>query len=209
MNSKNKNFRGMGLVEMLIAIAIFTMGIGGFSILFQRSWQTNSYIYETGQDVFLASRAVNLIVSDLRRAKQADNGDYLFKSGDDFDLIIYIDIDKDGDVEKVHYYLELDDDQLIRGVSEPSSDNPPTYSSGDDSTTVLASHIVNSSSQPVFSYYSNNYLSDSNPFETPIDYEDIDNIRLIKVHLWADTRPYHSPDYTNIESFAQIRNLID
>lgn len=196
----------MSLVEMMVAIGIFSLGISGFSILFAKSWQMNSYIYETGQDSFIASRAVDLVVNDLRKISQGENGDYAIKSASEFDLVVYIDIDDDNRSEKVHYFLDQNSDQLKMGVSQPTG-NPTTYSSGDDSVSILSSHIVNDSSRPVFSYFGNNYITDQTPFNVPISSQQINLIRLIKVDLWVDIRPYQSPDHITVESFAQLRNL--
>lgn len=208
MRKKIKKYKGLSFVEMIIAIGIFTMGILGFSLLFSKSWQMNSYIYETGQDSFVASRAVGNLVNDLRRARQADNGDYLIKSASDMDLVLYIDIDNDGATEKVHYFLDEDEDELEMGVTEPFGTNPVTYSSSDDTVSVLASHVVNDSEHPIFSYFGNNYFSDSTPFSVPVNTDEIADIRMVKVSLWVDIRPYQSPDHITIESFAQLRNII-
>lgn len=204
---KRKNYPGLTLVELVVAITIVSLSVTGMSIFFIKAWRTNAYIYETGQDSLIASRVANSLVSDLRRAQEADNGDYLISSASEFDLIIYIDIDNDDDVEKVHYFLDQNTDKLSIGISEPSSSNPPTYSSGDDTVKVLASHVVNDSTTPLFSYFGNNYLSDSTPFSVPVSSSEISDIRLIKVNLWVDIRPYNSPDHITIESFAKLRNI--
>jgi hypothetical protein len=74
---------------------------------------------------------------------------------------------------------------------------------------VLASHVVNGSEDPVFSYFGRNYFSDETPFDTPVEAGEISSIRLVKVNLLVDVRPYHSPDHVTIESFVQLRNLKD
>lgn len=208
MKKKYKKIKGLSLVEMIVAIGIVSMAAVGFSLLFTKSWQMNSYIFETGQDSFAASRAVGTLVNDLRRARQADNGDYLIKSASDMDLVVYIDIDNDNVTEKVHYYLDEDEDILRMGISNPSgSGSSITYPSGDDAVSILASHVVNDSAHPIFSYFGNNYFSNNTPFGVPVSSAEIVNIRIIKSSLWVDIRPYHSPDHITIESFAQLRNL--
>lgn len=196
-------------MEVIVAIGIFSLGITGFTTLFVNSWKSHAYIYETGQDSFIASRAVNLLVNDLRRIKQADNGDYPIRSASDFDLTVFLDIDDDKKVEKVHYFLDQNGDLLRRGVSEPSSSIPPEYSSGDDSVVTLAAHVVNLSSQPIFSYFGNNYFSNNTPFNVPVSSDEINDIRVVKVELLIDIRPYNSPDHITIQSFSQLRNLKD
>lgn len=195
----------MTLVEVLVAIGIFVLGIEGFTLLFVKSWQSNSFILEEGQSSLLVSRAVTGIVSDLRRIRQSDAGEYPIKSGGDFDLVVFVDIDNDGVTEKVHYFLGGTD--LKRGVTKPVG-TPAVYPAGDSDIQVLAGAIVNNPNQPIFYYYNKNYPGDlaNNPLSTPIQ---VNDARLIKVHLLINIDPAKAPNNVNIESFAQLRNIND
>ncbi len=206
MWKRGKILCGMTLVELMVAIFIMLIAMEGFTILFLRSWKTNGFILETGLASAAASRAVNTTVSELRKVRQGDNGDYPLEAGDDFDLSAYIDIDGDGVTERVHYFLE--DGQFKRGVREPSTTQPVTYADGDGTVTVLASDIANESGEPVFSYYNEDYPGDTvnNPLGTPIAIRDA---RLAKVRLVINIDPNNAPDDTNIESFVEFRNLND
>jgi len=201
--------RGLSLTEMLIVIGIMSLAMTGTAAFIAHVWKINAYIYETGQDTTIASRTVDLITTDLRRTRQADNGDYAISDADDFDLTAYIDIDGDETTERVHYFLDRDTDELKRGVTDPTGDIPPQYPSGDDTVETLASHVVNGDGMPVFTYFGRYYFADSTPFETPVESMEIINIRLVKVKLLVDVRPYHSPDHVPIESFVHLRNLKD
>jgi len=201
--------RGLSIVEMLIVIWIMSVLMTGISIFLVKIWKDHAYTYETGQDTMIASRSVNLVGEDLRRTRQADNGDYAIVSADEFEVTAYIDIDNDDVTEKVHYFLDRGADQLKMGVSEPSGDIPPVYPSGDDTVEVLASHVVNEDADPPFGYFGRDYLLDDTPFSTPVGAGEIINIRLVKIKLLVDVRPYHSPDHVTIESFVQLRNLKD
>lgn len=196
----------MTLIEALLAIFIATLAMEGFTLLFLRSWEQNAFILETGITAAANGRAVDRIVVDLRKASQADNGDYPIESADDNDVVFYADTDGNGTIERVHYYLESG--QIKKGVREPSSSNPPTYASGDATTTVMATAIVNTSSDPVFEYYNQDYPADTtnNPLTTPAAVQDV---RLIKVRLYMNIDPLQAPDYINIQSFAELRNLND
>jgi len=209
MRKKHLNNQGLSLVEMLIVIGIMSLCMVGVSYFLANIWKTNAYIYETGQDLTIASRTVDLITEDLRRSKQADNGNYPIVSASDFEIIAYIDIDGDEITEKVHYFLDQNSDELKRGTSEPSDDDPPEYPSEDDIVEALASHVVNEDTEPVFSYFGRDYFSDQTSFTTPVDSGNIVNIRLVKVNLMVDVRPYYSPDHVAVESFVQLRNLKD
>lgn len=199
-----KLLRGMSLVEMLMAIFILLIGLEGVSLLFVNSWKMNKFILETGNASFIASRTVNLIVKDVRRARQADNGDYPIESGGTSDLQLYIDIDGDGITERVHYYLS--NGSIYRGVTKPNATVPVTYPSGDQDTLLLAQYISNTPADPVFFYYNKHYPSDTtnNPLATPVAVQDV---RLIQVHLLVNIDPIHAPNNINVESFAELRNL--
>lgn len=206
MMSLKRKLKGMSLLEMLVALSIMTLGMAGFSMLFISSWNSNKFIVEMGNASFLASRGVTETVAELRKARQADNGDYPIESGDDFDLKVYLDIDGDGVTERVHYYLQ--GTSLYQGVTEPVAGLPITYPNADGTTRVIANSIINTATDPVFTYYNGEYPSDTvnNPLATPVDVADI---RMIKVHLMVNLDPFHAPEHVNIESFAQLRNLND
>lgn len=194
----------MSFVEMIVALSIMSLGMVGFSMLLVNSWNSNKFIVEMGSAAQVASRGVNRVVAELRKIRQADNGDYPIESGNDFDVKVYIDIDGDGTTERVHYYHN--GTSLYEGITEPVAGLPITYPAGDGTTRVIANSIINSSANPVFSYYNDDYPSDTtnNPLPTPVDVADV---RMIKVHLMVNIDPFHAPEHVNIESFVQLRNL--
>lgn len=198
--------KGMTLVELLVAIAIMLIGIEGVNLLFIRSWNTNKFVLEMGNASFIASRGTSKVVSEIRKTRQADNGDYPIESGDKFDLKVYMDIDSDGATERVHYYLLSN--TFYRGVTNPVAGLPITYPSGDDSVTTISTSIANTATDPVFYYYNENYPSDTvnNPLSTPVA---VSRVRMIKVHLMVNIDPNHAPDSINIEAFAKLRNVVN
>lgn len=197
--------KGMTIIELMVAISIFTFGIAGFSLLFMNTWKMNAFVFEEGQAASGASNALNNMVKSIRQVKQADNGDFGIKSADDFDLVIYIDEDNNGTTEKVHYFLDQNSQQLEKGVSEPSG-SPAIYPSSDQTVKVLANYIVNTSSQPMFLYYNGLYpvITTGNPLPTPIVLPDV---KLIQIHLWVNIKPLSAPDNINLQSFVELRNL--
>lgn len=201
-----KRVRGLSLVEMLVAIFIMSASMVGFTMLLTSSWKSNKFILETGRASIQVNRASTEIINNLRKVRQADNGDYPIESGDDFDIQVYIDIDGDGVVERVHYWLDDANDRLMRGIREPSTSQPPTYAAGDGSTSIVAEYIVNEASQPVFYYYNENYPGDivNNPLTTPVS---IQNVRLVRVLLRVNIDPIRAPENINVESFVDLRNL--
>lgn len=201
-----KRFKGLTLVEMLVAIFILSAGMLGFSLLFSSSWKSNKFILETGVTSIRVNRASTEIINNLRKVRQADNGDYPIESADDFDIQVYLDVDNDGVTERVHYWLDDVNDRLMRGIREPSAAQPPTYAAGDGTTSTIAEYIVNDATQPLFYYYNENYPGDTvnNPLATPAS---VGDIRLVRVFIRMNIDPIKAPNNINIESFVDLRNL--
>jgi len=196
----------MSLIEMLIAIGIFTIGILGFTELFVRSWHQNSYTMEMGETAMAVSQGVNKMAQYLREVRQGDNGSYPVISADDNELTVFGDYDKDDITERLHFYRSGGD--IIMGIRKPTTGLPKTYASGDTETEIIASNIVNDAGTPVFAYYDSNYPEDSvnNPIATPAT---VPNIRLIRIDLHMNIDPSRPPDNVQIQSFVEIRNLND
>lgn len=196
----------MTLVEMLMAIAIFAIGVEGFALLLSKSFKINSYALEMGQSSMAVSQGVNHVLNYIRGTRQADNGAYAIKSANDNDLVLYSDYDKDGATERLHFYKNGQD--ILMGITEPSGSMPKTYSSGDQQTKIIASHIVNGDGEPIFYYYDKNYSGDpsDDPLNTPAA---VSGIRLVEIHLKINIDPNRAPDNVEMRSFVEMRNLND
>jgi prepilin-type N-terminal cleavage/methylation domain-containing protein len=206
VDRKNKRkLRGMTIVEMLVAIAIFTIGIEGFSLLFIRAWSINSFTLEMGQASTAASQGVNRVTNYVRGARQGDNGAYPISSIGDNDLVIFSDYDKDGVTERLHFYKN--GESVIMGFRDPAGTIPRTYAAGDQATMIIASHVINDASAPIFRYYNEDYPGDTINNPLTASSANINNVRLVKVHLKININPNRAPDNVETQSFAEIRNL--
>ncbi|MFZ2192755.1 MAG: prepilin-type N-terminal cleavage/methylation domain-containing protein [Candidatus Moraniibacteriota bacterium] len=198
--------KGLTLVETLVAIAIFAIGMEGFTLLFMNTWKNNAYTLEMGQSSMAVSRGVNMIGGYLRSARQSDSGSYPIESADDNDFVVYSDYNRDGITERLHIYK--DGQNILMGVTEPTMTMPKTYPGGDEETIVIANRIVNTESEPIFYYYDGNYAGAPSqlPLTTPAN---ITNIRLIKINLKINIDPNRAPDNIEMQSFVEMRNLND
>lgn len=203
-----KKIKGLTLIEMMMSIAIFTMGIAGFTILFSKTWKTNSYVLEMGQSSMNASQGVNKIVDYIRRSKQADDGAYPIKSADGNNLVLFSDYDKDDVTERLHFYKS--GQNILMGVTDPTVTLPKTYPSSDQQIITLVSSVVNASNEPIFSYYNRDYPGDitNNPLTMPVA-SHLADIRLMKIFLQINTNPNKLPSNVRIQSFVEMRNLND
>lgn len=197
---------GFTLVETLMALAIFTIGIVATVLVFAKTIKNKAYVLEMGKSSFIVSRSVSDLTQYLRRARQSDSGSYPIVSADDNDLVVYSDYDKDNKTERLHIYFA--NNKIFLGVREPSESFPVTYAAGDGETFQLADHIINGSGDPMFSYYNSDYPGDTtnNPVATPAD---VSAIRLVKMFLKINIDPNRAPDNIQQETFVELRNLND
>lgn len=202
----SKFSKGMTIIEMLVAIAIFAIAMEGFTLLFVRTWSINSYTIEMGQSSMAVSQGVNKMVNYIRGSRQADNGAYPIKSANSNDLVVYSDYDDDSVTERLHFYKN--GQNILMGVTDPAATMPKTYSSEDQRLITIASNIVNDGGNPIFSYYNKNYPGDTanNPMATPAS---IANVRLVKIHLQININLNRAPDNIEMQSFVELRNLND
>lgn len=193
-------------MEMMVAIAIFTIGMIGFALLFSRTWQINHYTLEMGQASMSASQGVNTLVNYIRGARQSDNGSYPLVSASNNDLVLYADYDKDDVTERLHFYKSSN--KIIMGVTNPTSSMPKTYPSGDQQLITVASNVVNADNVPIFYYYNKDYPGDivHNPLSTPAPTSEI---RILKIYLKVNIDINRAPDNIEMQSFVEIRNLND
>jgi prepilin-type N-terminal cleavage/methylation domain-containing protein len=202
LNLFKVNKKGMSLIEMIIAISIFTIGIAGFTLLFSSSWKSNSFILEEGMASMQAAQSVRTISAQLRDIRQSDTGEYLMKTAAENELVVYREEDEDGKIERVRYFLDEASDTFKKGVSEASG-TPLAYPSDYSSDTVknLAMYVVNAdNSEPLFKYYDNANNQLSSP-ATPT------SVRIIELNLWVNIKPLTAPDNVRIGTSVEIRNL--
>jgi prepilin-type N-terminal cleavage/methylation domain-containing protein len=197
--------KGITLIEILVVVTIVGIIMTGFSIMFIRAWQANKFSIEMGLASATAQRATNKMVIELRGVQQSAQGAYPLVSANDNELIVYTDIEDDGVVERVRYYLDSTNKQIKVGIREPNTaTQPPTYANGDGSTIILANFVVNTSSEPLFKYFTDDYPTVTTALTTPAN---VGNIQLVKIDVHVNVDPSQAPNNINNASFVDLRNL--
>ena len=191
---KKEKKKGLTLAELLVTMGVFSIVMVGINQLFLKSWQNYNLVMHTSEASIIANRGVSEVVNVLRKIRDGSDGSYPILNADEFDLVVFSDIDKDGIIEKVHYYL--DGTNFMVGMTNPSG-FPTSYASGDGETKVIIANVTNTSSQSIFHYYNNENNSITAPVSNLID------VRMIKVSLWVDRK---EGDLA-IESYVSLRNL--
>ncbi len=102
-NKKKKD--GFTLVETLVVIVIFSLILIVLSNSIFSLFKDYKYNFQQVQAIEEAERGVNVMTREIREMSQGDDGSYPIEEANDNEIIFYSDIDKDGQVEKVRYFL--------------------------------------------------------------------------------------------------------
>jgi len=201
MSAFAKNSRGVTLVELLVAIGIFTIISMGAGWILIQSIRHNAIIFEQLSSQSESRKAVQHVIDVVRKAELSSVGSYPIASASSTELILYANVDADSLRERVRFWL--DGTTLKQGVLKPSG-NPISYT-GTEYVVELAHYITNSAqSIPTFVYYDELYTGSQNPLASPVTVTDI---RLVKVQLNLEKDANKSPVPLHVESVVEIRNL--
>lgn len=199
----NKYKKGVTLVELLVSISILVIVLIVAS-LFQRDLFFLNSSLQSGLNAQLDTRhLVNVMVTELRKTSPSASGSYPIEFASTTAVTFYSDIDGNGSVKKVRYFLS--GSSIKKGVTPPTG-NPPVYNAGSESLSTLMDFVISSSTQPIFQYYSSSYDGTSLPLAFPVD---VPSIRLIKITVIIDKDPNRSPSQTVVTSNVSLRNLKD
>ncbi len=103
------------LIETLIAIFVFLLLFGGISAAIFNLYQTHTFQWQQSLAIAQAKRGVELMVKEIRGAREGENGAYPIEKAGDKEFIFYSDVDGDGKTEKVRYFLgEIQTETLVK-----------------------------------------------------------------------------------------------
>lgn len=193
--------KGMMLVELLVALAIFAVviiavGAMGANIFIFNSTTTGSYQATQSSQAILKT-----ILKEIREASPGANGAYPIVSAGSTTLSFFSDIDNDGVTEQVTY--SLIGTNFYRAVIKATG-NPPVYLLANQSTTTLITNVINGSALPSFQYFDTNYTGTSSPLVHPVSPS---LVKLIQINQRIDIDPNRSPLPIIFTVQANIRNL--
>ncbi|OGY98229.1 MAG: hypothetical protein A2855_02925 [Candidatus Liptonbacteria bacterium RIFCSPHIGHO2_01_FULL_57_28] len=193
--------KGFSLFEVLIVTGLFAL-----VLLAVVSLRGNLDILENIIDQRLQSRSdlaqtLQIFVTELRSAGPSSVGGYPIESAASSSLIFFSDIDKDGMFERVRYSMASG--TIVKGVVEPTG-NPLVYVTSTEATTTVVNYVVPKAAVPMFSYYDANYTGGEDAMTSPVSVADV---RIVKISIYADVDPEHSPQPVFFTNTVNIRNL--
>lgn len=187
------NRRGFTLFETLVSMSILMIIIFMSTTFISSSFKSNRFAAEQEEAVTNARRAMDITKKEIRGANSSEQGDYALSIVENDDFCFYSDVDDDGQMEKIRYYLS--GTNLIKELTEPGPAND--YSSG--SASEIISHYMNNQEENVFTYFDKDYN------ETDI----INEIRLVNINLKINVTPSIAPNDYYVETDITLRNLKD
>jgi prepilin-type N-terminal cleavage/methylation domain-containing protein len=113
--SKPKFHEGFTLTETIVAIFVFSLLMGVVSGLILMLYRTQSFEFEQSVAIEEAKRGIETMIKEIREAREGENGAYPIEYAGDKEFIFYSDVDNDGKVERVRYFLgEIQSETLTR-----------------------------------------------------------------------------------------------
>jgi type II secretory pathway pseudopilin PulG len=191
------------LIEILSVMFIMLLLFSGILTVFSSTLKANTSLNNDLTAQMEVRHSFNTMVANLRSASPSGIGDYAIAAASSTGLIYYSDIDSDGVMERVHYFLS--GATLKVGLIEPSG-NPLSYNTANEKVSDLIHNVANGGAA-IFSYYNGNYSGgSSSPLTYPLN---ISAIRLIKVDVLIDKDPANMPAPIEFTTQVSIRGLKD
>ena len=183
------------LAETIIVILIFTLLMGMISSFVILGYRTQSYTWQQSQAIEEARKGIETMVREIRSARYGEDGAYVIWETQDYEFGFFSDVDRDGDIEKVRYFL--DGENLKKGVVEPVG-IPAAYPTTTEKIFTISQYVRNS--PPIFRYFDKT----GNELSPPARKKDT---KMMEVFLVINVDPNRPPQNFELESKAQIRNL--
>ena len=194
---KNKGFT---LVEVMVAIGISVLVIGGMTAILSYSFKSNKIVWEQLSTQNEGRKAVAGFTNELRGSNNSSLGAYAVAEAGAQQIIFYSNIDSDSYIEKIRYYKS--GNLLVKGITKPTG-NPLVYNVATETTSTIVRDIYNGAN-PLFYYYDQSATISSTPMVQPVG---VTSVRVVKISLDIEEDPQASPAPFHIESKVQIRNL--
>lgn len=194
--------KGFTLLEVIVSLGIFTLFVSSVVMIFSTGYSYNLILWEQLATQTDGRKALRLVADDVRRAENSSIGSYPIATAENYEFIIYANVDSDIERERVRYFVS--NETLYRGVVQPQG-SPLSYVTSTESATEIAQAVVNvNKGVPVFLYYDESFTGVEAAMTQPVD---ITDIRLVKIQLELEADPTKSPVPLHVETYAHIRNL--
>lgn len=190
---------GFTLIEVVVAVAIFTILMLAINYLFVSLYRQQGTSIAMVQRTQTFNVALDTMARELREGNRGENGHYFIETAGENSLVFYSDIDGDDLTEKVTYALV--GAEFRKTVAEPGAD---ALYGGTPATSIICAEIQNDG-VPIFTYYDENYTGAGAAMTLPAP---VLEIKLIGVSLTANTAKFNRSYPLHIETKIKLRNSL-
>ncbi|TXI88586.1 MAG: hypothetical protein E6Q34_12165 [Burkholderiaceae bacterium] len=193
------------LLEALVASGIMVLVItGGWSLAKNvLSFNTTTYDGLSAQADLL--KVLSVWSNEIRSAAPAETGAFPILAAATNTLTFYSDINDDGVVERVRYFLS--GTKIQKGVIVPTG-TPLAYVAGNETIIDQVQNVV-ASATSIFQYYDSSYTgtaSSTAPLPSPVS---TSAVRMIKINVNVDRNASRPPGAVEVTTQISLRNLKD
>lgn len=194
--------RGSTLLELVVALGIFSILVAGASWFMTSSLRSSKIIWAELAGHSDSRRVLGLMVEDTRRAEGSSIGAYPIATATTNTLIFYANIDTDTLRERVRYSLVTT--TIQRGIVSPTG-SPLQYVTSTEQVTVVARNVMNAAHGiPLFVYYDESYTGTQAALVSPVSST---LIHMIRMQLEIEDNPGASPAPFYAQTAVHLRNL--
>ncbi len=184
------------LIETVVTITIFTIVLFSVTFLIIYFYRVNAFVFEQTSAVESARIGVTDAMQDLREASYGVNGAYPVVSASVSSITFYVDVNGDGVVDRVRYWLS--GNTISKGITIPVG-SPLSYVGQPEAITTIATDVHNGST-PLFRYYT----SSGSELAPPIN---VINISSVNTTVTVNIDPNRAPNNFTLSIGATLRNL--
>lgn len=102
---KPRLMKSFTLIETLMAVAVFVLALGATMAFISSAYKVQGYSWQQATAINEARKGIETMVREIREAKTGQDGSYAVEKAENKEFIFYSDIDRDGDIERVRYFL--------------------------------------------------------------------------------------------------------
>jgi prepilin-type N-terminal cleavage/methylation domain-containing protein len=197
----SKSTNGFTLVELLVSIFIVSVLMVIINSFARDTFFMSTTLSDSMTAQYDARHVVNNMANELREAAPSALGAFPLVSAGDNSLTFYSDINNDGLEEQINYFVS--GTNLEQSIIVPTG-SPLSYNPANQTTSILVSGLVSSSTQPIFQYYPSTYAGTSSPLVQPVD---VSAVTLVKITVIIDKNVNHAPAQVVATTQVNIRNL--
>jgi hypothetical protein len=187
------------MIEMLVVIGVLAIVGLAVSGMIAYIYRSNTFLFQQSSATDNARRGVEYALENIREASYGADGSFPIATAATSTITFYADVDNDGTVEKIRYYLS--NGTLYRGVTNPAG-SPPSYTGQPETSSVVANYVQNGTSTPVFNYYDDTGTLLSTP-------ADVSKVASVSAVIGVDVDLRRAPLTFTLIGSATIRNLRD